>query len=58
MICPCKDCEKKGCGEYHSQCKPYLDYVKWKQGVNEKERKEKQFSYNIKERRSKWNKKS
>lgn len=23
---PCKDCEKKGCGAYHSQCKAYLKY--------------------------------
>ena len=26
MISPCKTCEKKGCGAYHSQCKPYLKY--------------------------------
>lgn len=55
MICPCKDCVNKGCGIYHSKCKPYLDYVEWKKQVNENERKAKQFSYNIKnKRRNKW----
>lgn len=45
MICPCKDCEKKGCGVYHSKCEKYLKYVEWKRAVNEIERKEKQFAY-------------
>ena len=26
--CPCKDCEKKGCGPYHDVCEPYQDYCK------------------------------
>lgn len=56
MECPCKDCKKKGCGVYHSQCKEYLEYVKWEQAINELEREEKQFSYNIKERRKQWKK--
>ena len=51
MFCPCGDCEKKGCGEYHSQCKKYLEFVEWKRSVNERERSEKQFSYNLKRRR-------
>lgn len=21
--CPCKDCEKKGCGAYHEECEAY-----------------------------------
>ena len=58
MICPCKDCEKKGCGNYHSQCQEYLGFKKWKEQVNEKERKEKQYYYNIEKRRNKWNKKN
>lgn len=56
MICPCKDCEKKGCGVYHSQCKEYLDYVKWKQSVNEEIRKDK-LEYRLTKyykRRNKW----
>ena len=59
MICPCKDCEKKGCGDYHSQCQEYLEYKKWKEQVNEKERKAKMFySISTAERRNKWNKKN
>ncbi len=23
---PCADCEDKGCGEYHSQCKRYIEW--------------------------------
>lgn len=23
---PCSKCERKGCGEYHSQCEAYLKY--------------------------------
>lgn len=23
---PCKDCEKSGCGLYHSECEKYLEY--------------------------------
>lgn len=34
MICPCKDCEKKGCGVYHSQCKEYQEFVEWRKLVN------------------------
>lgn len=25
-LCPCKDCERKGCGEYHSQCEAYKNF--------------------------------
>lgn len=35
--CPCKDCEKKGCGTYHSQCKKYNDY-------NEKNKKQRKVN--------------
>jgi hypothetical protein len=58
MLCPCKDCEKKGCGNYHSQCKEYLEYKKWKQQVNKKEREEKMFYVSIAKRRNKWKKKN
>lgn len=23
MICPCKVCERKGCGDYHAECEAY-----------------------------------
>lgn len=53
MISPCKDCEKKGCGAYHSQCKAYLEFVEFRKQVNENERKVKQYVYfkNNKKRR-------
>jgi hypothetical protein len=57
VICPCKDCNKKGCGDYHSQCKEYQAFAEWRKYVNETQRKEKEFSFNIKERREKWKKK-
>lgn len=46
MICPCKDCENKGCGEYHSKCEPYLQFAQWRKDVNERARIEKNLSYN------------
>lgn len=59
MICPCKDCEKKGCGIYHSQCQAYLDYAQWRKDINEKERKSKMFySTSTAERRNKWKRKN
>lgn len=56
MICPCGECEKKGCGVYHSQCKKYLDYVKWKKAVNAEIKKDKDYWRKSKEykRRNKW----
>ena len=38
MLCPCKDCEKKGCGAYHAKCEAYLS---WKNDYTY--RKEKDF---------------
>lgn len=26
--CPCKTCDRKSCGEYHSKCKPYQTFIK------------------------------
>lgn len=40
MMCPCKDCEKKGCGAYHDECEEYQAY---RQSITERreyERKE------------------
>lgn len=45
MICPCKDCENKGCGVYHSKCEKYLKWVEYKRAANKAQRKSKQFAY-------------
>ena len=44
MICPCKDCEKKGCGVYHDKCEEYQKYVAWRREINDKIRLENQFN--------------
>lgn len=58
MICPCKDCERKGCGEYHAQCEAYIEYAKYRKEINERERKSKMFFLSSKsaKRRNKWKK--
>ena len=38
MYCPCKDCNKKGCGSYHDQCD---SYQKWIQDREEKKQEQK-----------------
>lgn len=55
MICPCKDCENKGCGVYHDQCEEYQKYVEWRKYVNKKEKDELDKIYNtriVKRKRS------
>ena len=44
MICPCKDCEKKGCGEYHDICLNYQKWVAWKKLANKAERADKTYA--------------
>lgn len=39
--CPCKDCEKKGCGPYHDKCEPYQKYVR----ENQAEKKDRRNRY-------------
>ena len=34
MICPCKACEKKGCGSHHEECEPYQAWKVERQDVN------------------------
>lgn len=41
MICPCKECEKKGCGSYHDECVSYLEWVKYRNKMSAMERKRK-----------------
>lgn len=39
-ICPCKDCENQGCGAYHEQCQPYLEWKRIVDAGNEARAKE------------------
>lgn len=34
MTCPCINCERKGCGAYHDECKSYNDYKENKRKIN------------------------
>lgn len=34
VVAPCKDCERKGCGEYHSQCEKYHEFQREIQRVS------------------------
>ena len=34
MKCPCKDCDRKGCGEYHGKCEPYQAFVREREKEN------------------------
>lgn len=34
MVCPCIDCERKGCGAYHDECKSYNNYKENKIKIN------------------------
>lgn len=36
IIAPCKDCDKKGCGLYHTQCEAYLEFRRLKDEENRK----------------------
>lgn len=47
MMCPCKDCERKGCGVYHDICEKYQEFVRAKTLANKKERDEKNFIASI-----------
>lgn len=31
MICPCKGCDKAGCGAYHDECERYKEWDKSRQ---------------------------
>lgn len=33
MTCPCKGCEKAGCGAYHDTCPKYQEWVKEREKV-------------------------
>lgn len=46
MECPCKDCEKKGCGVYHDKCEKYLEYSAYRKYTKKREREESDKLYN------------
>ena len=33
MKCPCKSCEKAGCGSFHDECERYAEWKKYREGV-------------------------
>ena len=37
---PCKHCERKGCGEYHSRCPKYLEFRRKMEEVYKNRKKE------------------
>ena len=48
MKCPCRECEKRGCGPYHDQCTAYSRFREWRNEVNRKiaeERQKKELSH-------------
>ena len=38
MNCPCKDCDKKGCGSYHDQCEPYQQWMQYREAKKQEQR--------------------
>ena len=36
MKCPCKECDQKGCGNYHDSCEPYQEWQKVRSRINRK----------------------
>lgn len=45
---PCKDCERAGCGVYHSQCEKYQKYVENNKARLKETHKESVFNYSPK----------
>ena len=56
MLCPCKDCEKKGCGKYHDVCEKYLEFIRQKKIENNNRREEMYFTASIIKNRTPKNK--
>lgn len=40
--CPCKECENKGCGNYHDTCPEYVSWKRDKAVFDEQVRKQKE----------------
>ena len=39
MICPCKECARRGCGPFHDKCETYLGWAAEVKRANEERRK-------------------
>ena len=35
MICPCKGCERQGCGDFHAECEAYRAWKEERQKTKE-----------------------
>lgn len=57
MECPCRYCEKKGCGAYHSQCEKYKEFELEREGIRHRMRLEKEYEYHNNKRRKRNGKK-
>lgn len=44
MKAPCVDCERKGCGKFHSQCEKYQEY--WQECQKTRDEKLKRQNFN------------
>ena len=54
MECPCRYCEKKGCGAYHDICGKYKEYREFRESISrQKELKVKTY---YKKEKKKWQK--
>ena len=42
MICPCKTCDRKGCGSFHDSCEAYQEWSAWNEEKNRKKAAEKE----------------
>lgn len=42
MTCPCRDCERKGCGSYHSHCEKFTEWQEWKAEGNKRRQADKE----------------
>ena len=40
MRCPCRDCEKAGCGPFHDECERFQEWKAWKDEVNKQKAKD------------------
>jgi len=38
--CPCRGCEKAGCGSFHDECERFREWKAWKDEVNKEKAKD------------------
>lgn len=51
MECPCRYCEKKGCGAYHSQCEDYKLFQAEREAIRHQKRLDGEYPFSVKKRR-------